>query len=164
MQAIDAIKTRRSIRAYDTTKPVTREILSDLVDCARLAPSAMNQQLWEFVVVTDRKINDEIAATIGHAKFLTGIPATILVLCRNNSFYLEDASAATQNILIAARAHGLGSCWVAVDKQSYHDAIRALIAAPADYKVVALVSVGYPAETPNPEKRPLSSVLHWERF
>lgn len=163
MDAIEAIKTRRSIRAYQDQQ-IPREILSEIVDCARLAPTAMNQQLWEFVVITDKTRIQALANAIGHAKFLWNAAACLAVFCKENAFYVEDGSAATQNILLAARAQGLGSCWVAGDKQAYAPAVAKLLNAPQDHKFFSLITLGYPAEDPSIEKRPLQALLHWESF
>ena len=86
------------------------------------------------------------------------------VFCRETKYYLEDGSAATQNLLVAARAHGLGSCWVAGDKKHYCEAIGKLVGAPAGTRLVSLVAMGHPAEEPVKEKRPLAEVLHWEKI
>jgi nitroreductase len=88
----------------------------------------------------------------------------VVVLCRDTKYYLEDGSAATENILLAARAHGLGSCWVAGDKKPYAAEICRLVGAPSGYKLISLIPLGYPAETPRKSKRPLSDVLHWEEY
>lgn len=163
MDAIQALKGRRSVRAYQN-RAVSREVLSDIVDCARMAPSAMNQQPWEFVVMTHRQTIDKLGGLISHAKFLPQVPACIAVLVKQHPFYVEDGSAATMSLLLAAQAHGLGSCWISGDKQSYADAVRQTLGAPTDYKFVSLVAMGYAAEEPAPEKRTLASQLHWEKF
>ncbi len=163
MDAIECLKTRRSIRAYEN-KPVTKEILEDLVDCGRLAASAINIQPWAFIVITDAAIKKQLAEMTDHGMFIEHAGACIAVFCQEGKYYLEDGSAATQNILNAARAHGLGSCWVAGDKKDYAPTIGRMLGVPADYKLVSLMAIGYPAQTPSPAKKPLSEVLHWERF
>lgn len=163
MDAIEALKTRRSVRQYKPD-PVPREVLEDLVDCGRLAATAVNAQPWEFVVVTDATLRRRIAETTDHGPFIADAAACIVVLCKDCKYYLEDGSAATQNILVAARAHGLGSCWVAGDKKPYADAIREMVGAPAGYRLVSLIPVGFPAHVAPPPKRPLKDVLHWDRF
>jgi nitroreductase len=77
---------------------------------------------------------------------------------------LRRRSAATENILLAARAHGLGSCWVAGDKKPYAAEICPLAGAPQGYRLVSLIPIGYLAESPEKSKRPLSDVLHWEKY
>ena len=163
MDAIEVLKTRRSVRAY-RGDPVPKKIIEDIVDCGRLAATAVNIQPWEFVVVTEPEMLKRIADTTDHGKFIVQAPACVVVLCDDTKYYLEDGSAATENILLAARAHGLGSCWVAGDKKPYVSDICRLVGAPRGYKLVSLIPIGYPAETPEQTKRPLANVLHWEKF
>lgn len=163
MDAIEALKTRHSVRAF-TPQAVPREVLEDIIDCGRLAASAINIQPWEFVVVTDAQMRRQIGEATDHGKFIADAPVCVVVLCRETKYYLEDGSAATENILLAARAHGLGSCWVAGDKKPYAPQICRLVGAPAGYKLVSIIALGYPAEHPQKTKRPLSDVLHWERY
>ncbi len=163
MDAIEALKTRRSVRAYQS-RPVAQDVLTDLVDCARLAPCAMNQQLWEFVVITRSETFKRLAALITHATWLPTAPAGIAVFVKDHPFRAEDGSAATLSILLGAHAHGLGSCWVSGDKQPYAEEVRKLLGAPAEYRFIALAVVGHAAEKPAKEKRELKSVIHWEKF
>jgi nitroreductase len=163
MEAISAMKTRRAVRAY-TPAPIARGVLEEIVDCGRLAASAINIQPWEFVVVTDRGMLRCIAEATDHGKFIAQAAACILVLCREVKYYLEDGSAATQNLLLAARAHGLGACWVAGDKKPYAASICEMIGAPAALRLVSMVPLGTPAEDPTKEKRFLTDVLHWEKY
>jgi nitroreductase len=163
MEALEALKTRRSVRRF-VDQVIPREVLEDLVDCARLAATAINIQPWEFVVVTDRTRLSAIAERTDYGRFIATAAACILVLCKDTKYYLEDGSAATQNLLLAVAAHGLGACWVAGDKKPYADQILRLIGAPEGFKLVSLVPVGFPAERPQPEKRRLADVLHWEKY
>ena len=107
MDAIETLKTRRSIRAY-TADPVAREVIEDIVDCGRMAATGSNVQPWEFVVVTDRNLLRRFAELADYGKFLSQAAACILVLCKDTRYYLEDGSAASENMLLAARAHNLG--------------------------------------------------------
>jgi nitroreductase len=163
MDAIEMLKTRRSVRAY-IDAPVPREIIEDVIDCGRLAATAINIQPWEFVVVTSRELLRSIAETTDYGKFISAAPVCVVVLCEDTKYYLEDGSAATENILLAARAHGLGSCWVAGDKKLYASDICRLVGAPQGYKLVSLIPMGYPAESLEKPKRPLSDVLHWDKY
>ena len=163
MDALECLKTRRSVRAYKSD-PIPREILEDIVDAGRLAATAINIQPWQFVVVTDADMRRKLADTTDHGKFIADAPACIVVFCEDGKYYLEDGSAATQNILNAARAHELGSCWIAGDKKPYTGDIRELLGVPANYKLVSLIAIGYAANVPTPEKKPLSSVINWQRF
>ena len=163
MDAIEVMKTRRSVRAY-IGAPVPKETIEDVIDCGRLAATAINIQPWEFVVVTGRELLRSIAQSTDHGKFISDAPVCVVVLCEDTKYYLEDGSAATENILLAARAHGLGSCWVAGDKKPYASDICHLVGAPPGYKLVSLIPMGYPAESPERPKRPLSDVLHWDKY
>ena len=163
MDAICVLKTRRAVRAY-TGQPVGRDVIEEIVDCGRLAASAINIQPWEFVAVTNRGMLRRIAEATDHGRFIAGAAACVALFCRDTKYYLEDGSAATQNMLLAARAQGLGACWVAGDKKPYADAVREMLGAPADMKLVSLVPIGYPAEQPAKEKRALADVLHWEKY
>ena len=163
MDALEMLKTRRSVRAY-TREPVPEDILEDLIDCGRLAASAVNIQPWDFVVVTEPGTLRRIAEATDHGRFISEAAACVVVLCEDTKYYLEDGSAATENILLAARAHGLGSCWVAGDKKDYAAEICRLLGAPQGHRLVSLIPIGYPAESPEKPKRSLSDVLHWETF
>lgn len=164
MDAIEVLKTRRCVRKFDS-KGVPRGLIEDIVDCGRLAATAINIQPWEFVVLTSPAKLRQLAEITDHGKFIGGAQACVVVLCRASKYYLEDGSAATQNILLAARAHGLGACWVAGDKKAYAAEICHLIGASStEFRLVSLVPLGYPAEEPVKSKRPLSEVLHWEQL
>jgi len=164
MEAIDALKTRRSVRKY-LDKPVAKKVIEDIIDVGRLAATANNLQPWEFVVVTDAHIRQQLAEITDYGKFISIAPVCIIVFSKDTKYFLEDCSAATQNILVAAHAHGLGTCWVAGDKKAYADRIRELVGVPTGYKLISLIAVGYPAEKPTAKnKRPLATVLHWEKF
>lgn len=163
MDAIECMKTRRSVRAYQE-KPVPREVIEDIVDCARLAATAINIQPWRFVVVQDAATRKQIADTTDYGKFIEQAPVCIAVFCEDTKYYLEDGSAATQNILNAARAQGLGACWVAGDKKPYASKVGEMLGVPKDHKLISLIPMGYPAQVPSPAKKPLSEVLHWERY
>ena len=163
MDALTCLKTRRSVRAYES-RAVPDAVIEDIVDCARLAPTAMNRQPWTFVVVKDAHTRQLLADSTGHATFLAQAPVCIAVFCGGTEFWLEDGSAATQNLLLAAWAHGLGSCWVAGHQVPWADTVRDLLGAAGDLHLVSMVAVGYPAEAPEPEKRLLADVIRWDRL
>lgn len=163
MDALTALTTRRSVRKYKPD-PVPRELLEQIVDAGRLAPTARNVQPCEFVVITDADRRRQLADISEFGKFIADAPACIVVLSRPTKYFLEDGSAATTNMLNAAAALGLGSCWVAGDKKAYAADIVAACQAPAEMKLISLIALGYAAEVPSPAKRPLRDILHWERF
>ncbi len=160
---IGVLKSRCSIRTY-TTQQVERNIIEQIIDCARLAPTAMNDQPWDFVVLTDKEGLRRIPPMLGHAEFIANAAFAVLVLARPTDYGVEDCCAAVENLLIAGVAYGLGSCWVAGTKQAYGPAVAKAFGAPEDRQLIAIVSFGYPAEEPQIEKRPLAEVLHWEHF
>lgn len=163
MDAIDVLKTRRCVRAY-TAEPVARQVIEDIVDCGRLAATARNDQPWEFVVIENRRMLTRLGEIASYGKFIPKAAACIAVFCKSSVWYLEDGCAASQNILLAAHAHGLGACWVDGDKKPYAETVRQELGAPEGYKLVSLIPIGHPAELPRIEKRQLSEVLHWESF
>ena len=163
MDAIDCMKTRRSVRTY-LDKPVPKEVIEDIVDCGRLAATAINIQPWIFVAVQDSVVKKRLADITDHGKFIEQSAVCIAVLCEDTKYYLEDGCAAVQNILNAVRAHGLGACWVAGDKKAYAPEIMEALGAPSDFKLVALIPIGYSDQQPNPQKKPLSEVIRWEKF
>ena len=163
MDAMTALTTRRSVRQYKD-EVIEKEVLEQIINAGRLAPTARNVQPWEFVVITDSDRRRQIANITEHGKFIAEAPACIVVLSKDTKYYLEDGCAATVNILNAAAALGLGSCWVAGDKKPYAGQIVATCRAPAELKLVALIAIGYPADIPSPPKRSLDEVLHWETY
>ena len=164
MDAFEALRTRRSCRQF-SSREVSRHDLEQIVDAGRLAASARNVQPWEFVVVTDASVRKRIAELADTGRFIADATACIAVVCKDTKYYIEDGSAATQNLLVAARALGLASCWVAGDKKPHAEPVAAFLAVPQGYRLVALVAVGYPvAEIPGPAKRPLVDVIHWDKF
>lgn len=163
-ETIKTIKTRRSIRSYEA-KPISNEILEELINCARLAPSGRNVQPWEFVVITEKNMLDKISRIAEYGAFIKDAGACILVICEDTKYYLEDGSAATENILLAAKSLGIGTCWVAGDKKPYCSDILKLVNAPPGHKLVSIISLGYSSEEVGTHgKKNLKEVLHWDHF
>jgi nitroreductase len=160
---LELLKERISIRKYDP-RPIEREKLEAIIDAARFAPTARNRQLWEFVVVTESPMRQRLAELTDYGRFIAEASACVAVFYSNNRFYVEDGSAATTYILLAATEFGLGSCWIAGDKKEYAEDVRKLLNVPERYRLVSLISLGYPAEHIPQVKRPLNEVLHWESF
>lgn len=164
MEVMAAIRARRSVRQFGE-KPVTKAVLEQVVDAARLAATARNEQPWAFVAVTDAARIVELAGMTDHGKFLAGAKACVAVFCADTKYYLEDGCAATQNLLVASAGLGLGSCWIAGDKKPYAAQIGEALSVPPGYKLVSLVALGYPLSlSAAPEKKGLKEVIHWERF
>lgn len=164
MDALEAINRRRSCRTFEA-RPVGPDLLERIVDAGRRAPSARNVQPCEFLVVTESSRLSELAEMTDHGRFLAHAAACIAVIARDTKYYLEDGCAATENLLIAATALGLGSCWIAGDKKPYAPRILELLGVPPDRRLVSMVALGYALGDPGPEaRRPLAEVIHWERY
>lgn len=165
MDAIEALKTRRSVRAY-TGEPVTREQIEEIVDCGRLAASARNRQPWEFVVVTDKAVLEKMAAAAaGHAAFVATSAATVVVLgVAADELYVSGCSNAAHCMLLAAHAMGLGACWAQLDGRAFAEPVRQLVGAPETHKPLCMIGIGHPMGLPEKPKRTLAEVLHWEKF
>lgn len=164
METSEAIQRRASVREY-LEKPVPKAMLEKLVDAGRRAPSARAVEPWEFVVITERKVLDKLAGFISTGLFLKQAAACIIVFCQETKYYLEDGSAATENILLAAADLGLGACWIAGDKKEYCDPVLQMFGAPQGQKLISLVSIGWPAKVPlQHKKKKLAEVIHWEKF
>ncbi len=166
MEAIEAIKKRRSIREYKD-KPIPKEALEKMIDAARFAATARNVQPWEFVVITESSTLKKLGELAENGRFLAQAKACIAVFCAETKYYLEDGCAATCNILVAATALGIGSCWVAGDKKPYCGEVTKLLNVPVSYKLVSLISLGYPESEDSfyvTEKRSAKELMHWETF
>ncbi len=157
MDTMEAILTRRSIRKY-TKQPVPDEMLKELLKAAMYAPSAGNQQPWCFIVINDSKIMNEIPKYHSYAQMLKEAPVAILVCCDSNlqrgEYGVQDCSAATQTILLAAHAKGLGAVWLGLYlTEPRITAIRNLLNLPEHIIPISLISIGYPAEQkPQPDR------------
>ncbi|MGB9840886.1 nitroreductase family protein [Thermovenabulum sp.] len=162
--AITVMRERRSVRRF-LQKPISKEVLEEIIDCGRLAPTANNFQPWVFVVVTQEDTKNKIAELATWGKFIKDAACCVAVFCeKDNPFHVEDGSAATENIILAAKAHDIDSCWVAGYKRPYSEEVRKLLNVPEKYELISLVPLGYSQEHPNPAKKPLSEVLKWERY
>jgi nitroreductase len=164
MEMIETLKGRRSIRRYQT-KAVPDNVVEDILDCGRLAPSAINIQPWLLGASTDKKILSELADAADHGKFIADCAVCFSVFCRKDQkYYLEDGCATTMNIITAAWAHGVGTCWVAGDKKAYCERVRKALNVPEGYTLVALIPAGYPDESPTRQKKAIGEVVFRERM
>jgi nitroreductase len=173
MSLIDAIKNRRSIRAYKN-KELPQGTIEKLIEAARQAPSAGNVQPWEFVVVSAQE-NKQAIAQAAYGQGALEEAQVVIVVCadenraeesygdRGRTLYcLQDTAAAIQNMLLTAHLIGLGTCWLGAFRE---DEVREVIKAPSGVRPVALIPVGYPNEAPPARtRRPLSEIMHKETF
>lgn len=164
MNAIEVIKTRRSIRKYKNQE-VPREIIMDILDCARLAPSGYNNQPWHFVVVTDQELKVKLSQLAKYGRFIKDAYAMIGVFCwKDAACFFEDGCAATVNILLAAWSYGLGTCWINSYKKEHSEEVKALLKCPESYELISMISLGYPDETPVVKKKELKELVSFNGF
>jgi len=162
MDVFEAIKKRRSIRRFDPNKEVTDKQIEKLLEAARWAPSAGNMQSWFFVVVKDKKTKDQLVEAARGQDFIAQAPV-IFVSCadlersasrygsRGSSFYaIQDATIATQNIWLTATEMGLGGVWIGAFEK---DEVSQVLELPSHLRPIALLPIGYPAESPSPPSR-----------
>lgn len=162
MNVFEAIKTRRSIRVFDSSKKVKDDQIEKLLEAARWAPSAGNLQSRFFVVVKNQKIKTELAEAATFQEFI-GEASVVFVICadlertrqrygsRGETLYaLQDGTIATQNIWLEAVELGLGAVWVgAFDK----DKVSQILNLSKNLYPIAILPIGYPAEFPTPPSR-----------
>jgi nitroreductase len=161
MEALKAIHKRRSVRKF-TGGLVPRVDLEKIVDAGRLAATGSNRQPWDFIVVTDKEMIDKLTVV---GKWMKQAGAIIaVVLDPYSRWWVEDGSAAIQNMLIACTALGYGACWVEGDALPLEEEFKTLLCIPKGKRLLALIPVGVPEEWPIVEKRPLESVLHWQVY
>ena len=168
---MEAIKTRRSIRKYKST-PVPESLLKDVLNAARLAPSADNSQPWKFVVVRDEQTKLRLANASNGQKFMAQAPV-IIVACGipdeafptvggYMSSHVMDVSIAVDHLTLAAHSAALGTCWIAAFKE---DKVREALGIPEDVRVVALTPLGYPDEVPERSTRKnLEELIVYDRY
>ncbi len=167
---IDIIFSRRSIRKYKDT-PVPREILETLLKAAMAAPTATNAQPWEFVVVTNPATLAKLRSGLPFAKM--NAPAVICVLGRErmqkskigSRFWVQDCSAATENILLAATALGLGSVWVGVHPITiFTNHVKRTLNLPDGVTPLNLIFLGFADEKKEPRTQYEEKRVQWEAF
>jgi len=158
MDVFEAIMTRRSIRKYKKQQ-VSKEQIKKLLEAGMMAPSVRNYQSWFFIVIDDREILDKIPEFHQHAQMLKEAPLAILVCGDKNKekelgYIIQNCSAATQNILLAAHAIGLGAIWVGIyPREPRVQALKKLCDLPDYVQPISLIAIGYPDEKKISESR-----------
>lgn len=151
---LDIIKSRHSIRRYNTDKPVTKEQMNLILEAAMHAPSACNSRPWEFIAITKRETLDEIAKVHPYAGMCKTATAAIIVVAvpqegRPEGYFPQDCGAATQNILLQAASMGLGTCWCGVyPREERIVSIRELFNIELSKIPFNVIAIGVPDETP----------------
>lgn len=165
MSLIDVILSRRSIRKYED-KEVPEDALEKILEAGRQAPSAGNRQPWHFIMVTD----DEIKEKLSHGRWNTFIrdSAFTVVGCGSTGdpysrkWSTIDTTIALQNMVIAAWSLGVASCWIGDFEE---EEVKRLLSIPEEWKIVSLISFGYPAEQLGSKwKKPLEEITSYNKF
>lgn len=181
--ALEVIKARTSIRSF-TGEKLTEDQIHTLLDAAMAAPTDANIQPWRFIVITDDEIKAGLYQGEKHKHMVTTAGA-VIVVCgettrmvkprdaaedaepveRPNKYWFEDCSAATENLLLAATALDLGAVWLSCyPSERIVERIRAYLGIPADITPLAIVPVGYPAETPSPKDKWNPDNIHYDHW
>lgn len=158
---LDAISARTSIRAYQD-RPVGADTVELLLRAAMSAPSARNRQPWAFIVVDDKALLRQLADSLPYAQSAAAAPMAVVVCgvltesqgATNAGWWVQDAAAASENLLLAAHAVGLGAVWTGV--YSYEDRVRAVrnvLGLPRHVVPLNVIPIGYPAENPAPKQK-----------
>jgi len=171
LNTLDAIRSRRNVRNY-TDQPIGANDLDQILEAARRTPSSMNEQRWDFVVVTDREQLQELSKVWTYAGHVARSAATIVLVApvadkadvRESIQY--DLGQATMSIMLAAADLGIGSGHAAIADQKL---LRKLLGVPDDHFGAWLIALGYPAEVPlkpikELKRRPLDDVVHQGRW
>jgi len=169
MDAMEAVFNRRSIRKY-SKRTIDEKIINQLLDAGFCAPSAGNQQPWHFIIVNERRILNEITSFHPNASMLKNADKAIVVcgdldLEKYKGYWMLDCSAATENILIAAKALGIGACWLGIYPRNERiSKMKAFIGIPKNIVPMSLISLGYPGEHKLKENRFNKSRIHYNMW
>ena len=170
MDVLEAIKTRRSVRSFQD-RPVEQEKIDKILQAARLSPSAVNFQPWDFIVVQDPKAKEQLSKAYLRQWF-TKAPAVIVVCATpkrawtrsdGEEFWKIDAAIATQSMVLTATAEGLGTCWIgAFDEKKAKEALNI----PGNVRVVVMMPLGYSAEKKEAvsERKALAEIVHYNQW
>jgi nitroreductase len=168
---VEGLKSRRSIRQY-TDEPVTDDQVKQILEAAMAAPSAGNRKPWHFIVVRDTELRARIAEAHPHARMVRQAPVCIvpcgqpsLSFADRSAFWIQDLSAATENILLAAKALGLGSVWCGVHpvEERVREA-REILGIPEDVIALCYIAIGHGAEDKEPRTQYEEDRVHHDRW
>lgn len=168
---IDNIMTRCSIRMF-TDRTIGKDTLDNIVKAGMAAPSAMDKRPWSFVVVTEREVLDSLNANHPYANLKTATAAIIVcgVMDRTiegpaREYWVQDCSAVTENILLAAHAYGLGAVWCGVyPVEERVEAVSNVLGLPEGIVPLNVITMGYPDQEPNVKDKYNASDIHYNRW
>ncbi len=168
MNVSEAIRKRYSCRAYQE-KTIEKDKLDQILESARLAPSAKNLQDWRFVVVTDKEIKSKVAHATNRPHIFEKAGA-IIAACSNCDEIMRcgqavgpiDVSIALEHIALQATELGLGSCWIGSFET---EKVRSILGIPADINIIELMTIGYPADEPEtPNREPKEKIVCYDKW
>ncbi len=166
-KTLETIHTRTSVRSY-SDKPIEEEILLELVKAGMAAPTGMNQQPWEFIIITEREVLTQLA---NFKKMLNTAQAAIVVVGHHDPkkegsiYWNQDCSAATQNILLAAHSYGLGAVWTTVyPHEDIIAQVRHILKMPDEVTALNIIPIGYPKEEQKPKDKYKKEKIHFNKW
>lgn len=161
MKFEEVLEKRRSIRKYKDAS-VPKEKILKMLEAARIAPSASNRQPWHFIVIE----NKETIKKLAKAEWAAEAPLMIVGLAdqaASPNWCSNDLGIAFEHLVLAATNLGLGACWMG--QTGREDLIKGLLGIPDNFKVVAVIPIGVPDETPKPkERKSLDAIVSWEKY
>lgn len=168
---IENIMTRASVRQF-TDQPISADTLETIVKAGMAAPTAVNKQPWDFIVVTERPVLDSLMAHHPYANLKTATAA--IIVCGNmekalegdaQAYWVQDCSAATENILLAAHALGVGAVWCGVYPMEQRIApVKEILSLPEYVTPLNIITMGYPAAEPQPKDKWNPAAVHYNAW
>ncbi len=174
MEFYEVLRTRRSVRSY-RPDPIPEDVLKRVLDAARMAPSGLNIQPWKFIVIRNKEIKEKVAKACNNQSFISEAPV-VIVACGYDIEYdrggymgelsmIMDVSIAMTHLILAARAEGLGTCWIGAFSNKE---LKRILNVPENYNVVAITPLGYPksenAFIETTRRKPLEEIVCYEKF
>ena len=161
MELLEAIRTRRSIRRFKK-EPVPPELIEKMLEAARWAPSSVNSQPWEFIVVTGPETKKRISRSFNFSSFLNEAPLAIAVVVDRlrTACPVQDGTTAAYAIWLAAHDLGLGACWI---NPNIPSGIKKILGIPFTKKLITVLAIGYPDEAPVHTRRKLQDFVYFEK-
>ena len=166
---LEVIRKRQSVRSYQD-KEIPEEVLQQVLEAGRLAPSASNKQCWKFIVVEDEDLRKKLIPACKNQKFIGEAPVVIagcatnpdyVMICGEHSYSI-DLAIALDHISLEAASLGLGTCWIGA---FYQDQVKEILGVPEDVRVVSLIPLGYPKELgTKTERKPLSEIICYDKY
>ena len=166
---LEVIRKRQSVRSYQD-KEIPEEVLQQVLEAGRLAPSASNKQCWKFIVVEDEDLRKKLIPACKNQKFIGEAPVVIAGCATNPDYvmtcgehsYPIDLAIALDHMSLQAAALGLGTCWIGA---FYQDQVKEILGVPEGVRVVSIMPLGYPKELgPKTERKPLSEIICYDKY